>query len=425
MIYLFAIIYFILAIVNVRILKTRLNSFNIIFTPYVFILLFNNLVMKNTFLPITSDAVFVLIGGMLLYEIGMILYYGITKTRLLTIKNEKIGDFGNVDMDRVNYTIVSRFIVSIVILRFVIIANLWLRGGLSAIAGNDYQGMNMDPITGRLVICLFPAGWLIAYKLFSSKEISTKKRIYYTILLLAVLGIQFLGAVKAHAMIFAVGVFLIAVYCNRKNIARGGVALIGVVIVMFFGNYALSWLTIDNSIPTMRYTLYHFWKYIAGGSINLGGMISDGSTTYGFSDLWIAVLLAIPNEFLYLIGVRLTGDGTIPYISGFPRVSYALGDVGYYYERSNVVNLLGRMYGNGNILGFATSVIIFAFVSEWAMKTYRTNNKPNMFMISIVLLSYEFVSFFAFYYSSTHFWQMLIYSAVFTFAVQVKWRIKV
>lgn len=420
MIFLFAIIYICLAAINHRILGTRINSFNLIFIPYVFILIFNNLFMHQSFMPISNEAIFILIASMFVYEFGIILFHGLSRKRLNNITIEKTKVLGIVDISRINYRIVSRFILIVVFVRLAITVYLFYKGGLGAIAGNDYEGMEIDPITGRLVMCLFPAGWIIAFKLFADKELSIKKRVYYVILCVAVLLVHFLGAVKAHAMIYAVGVFLIAIYCSRKNAFRGLILLVGIVLLMFFGNYALSWLTIDNSVPTLRYTLNHFWKYIAGGTINLGGMIADGSTTYGFTDFWIAIVFAIPNEFLSLVGIKITGDGRIPYISVFPKVSYNMGS---YYERSNVVNLFGRMYGNGNILGFLVNVIVFALVSEWAMKTYRVSTKASTFIVAVVVLSYEFVSFFAFYYSSTHFWQMIFYSALFTWFVQVRWKL--
>ena len=51
----------------------------------------------------------------------------------------------------------------------------------------------------------------------------------------------------------------------------------------------------------MEYTINHFWKYVAGGTINLNGTAFSGTTTYNFFDYWIQVLAPIPNEFATVI----------------------------------------------------------------------------------------------------------------------------
>ena len=50
---------------------------------------------------------------------------------------------------------------------------------------------------------------------------------------------QFLSYIKAHAIVFVIGIYIIACIRNKKNILRGAFILLTVAIILFFGNYAI------------------------------------------------------------------------------------------------------------------------------------------------------------------------------------------
>ena len=401
---LFILFYFI----NMQIIGTQFNGFSFVFLPYVFITIVNNTLWKNDFYPITTSAIGVMCFAMLSYEIGLLFYYRVNSQRHhANVSNAHLYSLHGTE---INYIFVERFIAVVTIYRLMIIIYVYINGGLTAVSRNDFAALDLGIISGRLVICLYPAGWMIAMRLFGDQELSKKNKIKYGFFCVLIVVVQFMSTVKVYAMLFVLGVFLISIVFNKKNVIRGSILLVGIVMFMFFGNYAIRWFSIDKSVPTLDYTLIHFWKYIAGGTINLDGVINSGTTTYNIIDFWTQVLSPIPNEFLIPLGQKITCTGTIPYITNFPSVSPN------HYELSNVTNLFGRLYGCGgwNVIGFSISVMLFAVITEKSVFEYRTAKSISGFLVGLALLGYSSLSFFSLYYATSTFWQVILYSYLFS-----------
>lgn len=403
----FLIIFVLLVLFNKKLIGSYMNGFLFVFLPYAFIIPFNNYFWKDTFYPVSSDSMLLMISSMIVYEIGFFIYYSNKKNIRQIYCWSSTPD--QIKETYINYRFVERFIIAVAIYRFVVVIIVYLSGGFAAIARNSFAALDLGFIGGRLVICLYPAGWLLACRLFSDLSLSKQLKLKYIFLILVILCIQFMSTVKTHAMVFVLGIYLISIACDKKNIIKGFIVLVGLVVGLFFGNYAIQWFSIDKTIPSLEYTIQHFWKYIAGGTINLNGIISSDNTTYNFFDFWTQVLSPIPNEFLIYIGKPIVASGKIPYISGFPNVSPVL------YELSNVTNLFGRFYGAGglNIIGFVINTLLFGIITEKAFYEYKIVRTFQSFMLGMAVLGYSFLSFFSLYYSTSSFWQMLIYIYLF------------
>ena len=62
----------------------------------------------------------------------------------------------------------------IIVARLVAVFVMYIRGGLSSITSNNFEALNLGPIGGRLIICLYPFGWLLFNNTFN--DINKKKR---------------------------------------------------------------------------------------------------------------------------------------------------------------------------------------------------------------------------------------------------------
>lgn len=381
--------------------KTILNGFTVVFTPYVFIVLVNNYLCLD-FYSIKLEIIAILLFAMVIYELTFLIFYSLNKKNSFST-TKKLTDCYSI----INFKIIEWFVVVIIIFRLLSIGIIYARGGLSAISANDYSSLDLGIIGGRFIIFLYPLGWILALKTFDSR-IKVRERIVDFFLCLSIIIVLFLSTVKAHAAIFAIGLFVVSCFMNKKNIVRGGIVLILLVFLMFFGNYAIRWFAVDSSIPTLDFTLRHFWKYVAGGTINMNGTALSGTTKYNFFDYWIHVLSPIPNEFLSMVGLKITHSGSFPYLTPMASVSPK------YDELSNVINLFGFFYGEGgiNIFGFIINTAIFAYVTEWASSNARNPKSLVRFIISICILTYAFLSFFSLYYATSGFWQIMFYSAL-------------
>lgn len=402
MLFIFIVVFLSFLLFNYVVFRSFLLGFTFVFVPYVGITIVNNLLLYNYFYEISSDALLVLTGGMIIYEISALVLYAFYQRKIsIRIVNKPI----DYNFSLINFKPIYIYVIIVCGVRLLLVIKNYLTGGLSLIAANDYNTLNAGIIGGRLLILLYPFGWLILLRMLNDFSISKteKKNSFVMCILIAI--VWFTSPTKTDAMIFLLGCYLIAIKKDRKWLGRGFLILVGLVVLMFFANTAIRWFVIDSSTPDFEYTVSHFWKYIASGTINLSGTISK-ETTYSFFDYWTQVLSPIPNEFLSKIGIEITPTGRMPYIEGFPYVS------SYYPERSNVVCLFGRMYGNGNVFGYIINVAIFALITEIAFIKYKTSKSLFSFLPGMALLAYSFLSFFSMYYAVSSFWQVLIYTFI-------------
>lgn len=405
--FLFVITYLLFVFLNSRIAKHWVTGFILVFAPYSFFILLNNYVFVN-FFRISNGSIAILFFGMLIYEITFIFYYlsRINQSVLFFYKYATLPTC-KID-DSFNYRLVEKIVLIIVFFRLISVLIIYLKGGLGAITANNYQSLNLGPIGARLIIFLYPLGWMLFYSAFNKN--SSARKIYQGILVLLVLCVEYLSYIKAHAIIYVVGLYIIASIRNPRNAIRGGVVVLTLAILLFFGNYALRWYSADYSTPSFEYTINHFWKYVAGSTINLNGTAFSNTTNYNFFDYWLQVLAPIPNEFLSVLDMRINSFSLdfFPYLAKMAPVSKI------YYEYSNVVNIFGFFYGSGgwNIIGFVINVIVYAcFTESSAFRVIHPKSIPSL-IFGVSCLAYSFLSFFCLYFGTSAFWQICFYSYI-------------
>ena len=150
-------------------------GFTFVFLPYVIITFINNYFWKNDFYPITNVAIEILCLAMIVYEVGLLLYYGAFGNKV--IKNATNRHLYSTHGLKINYQFVELFIIIVIIFRLFSVLYVYFTGGLAAISKNNFASLDLGIIGGRLIICLYPAGWIIAMRLFGDPNINRKDKI--------------------------------------------------------------------------------------------------------------------------------------------------------------------------------------------------------------------------------------------------------
>ncbi len=353
----------------------------------------------------------ILCVAMVLYELIFLLFFN-QKYRIVNKYNMLNFELKKSILNNKARTFVELLVAIIFLIRFITVITLYLQGGLSAITNNNYASLDTNPILSRMVILLYPSGWFISSYWFF--HVGKKRRQKFDFLLsLFVVFVLFLSSVKGHVLIYCVGLFIVAISAKKRNIVIGTALLVVSIFVMFFANYALRWFSIDSSVPSIDYTINHFWKYIAGGTINMNGTAFSGTTSYSFFDFWLNILLTIPNMFLSYLGEEILKFGSIPFLQVGSQMALVSPK---YSEYSNVVNIFGFFYGNGgiNIIGFVANTFVYAYICERSFFEIKTARYISSFVVWIPVFVYAFLSFFSLYYVTTTFWQIIFYSLLFS-----------
>lgn len=411
MLLLFIAVFIVICVINLFVLKIGMNSFIIVFIPYAMIVAFNNLFLTTYFYSINDRTILFLITIMIVYEIVVVfvnLFAWNYKKRLK--KNEQsLGR--NFEPSHFNYTFIEIFTILAIAVKFAQVVYIYLTQGFAAIGGNDFENMKSGVIVNRIILLLYPAGWLLWVRFLYGKDLSVKSKIKYLILVLLVLLVHFLDATKAHSLIYLLGLFFIAAVYKKRNVLIGFVALTFLVLFLFFSNYALSWLGVDGSVPSIEYTLVHAWKYVSSGTININTFLSESASNGSFFDYWLDVFSPIPNEFYSAItGKSIPMQVSFSFLQNDgPLVSHTFN------ERSNVISLFAFFFSDKNPLSLILNVGIFAVINESCTICFKSSKSASLRLFSLVVVLFAFVSFFSCYYRHAPFWQILLYTPLFVF----------
>lgn len=167
------IIYVLFVVINKKNAQYIFNGFAIVFAPYCIIIPLNNYYFTD-FIRITDGSILIIMSGMILYEFVFYIFYSASSSQRLSYEGiQGFYDISNFDK-RINYKLIESIATVIIVAGLVAVFVMYIRGGLSSITSNNFEALNLGPIGGRLIICLYPFGWLLFNNTFN--DINKKKR---------------------------------------------------------------------------------------------------------------------------------------------------------------------------------------------------------------------------------------------------------
>lgn len=397
-IFVFIIEYFVLHMIR----KKAASAFLYVMGMYVAIVLINNLfAVKYGFFLIKNETIFVLIGGVSLFFVGIVIENFFNQAKY----NRKIGNIQNsvlngeiqfnkeILLNDNQWKFVLIYCSVVVIISLGRIALDYTRYGLTYLTDDDLTNIKSTGLVAHLLISVY----VLAPVLLHQRLVTGKKK--YSIVYVLILLTAFLSFVKYHVISILLFSYFYITVKNPKYRKRAFIILLAFIVVAFFSNYILGFMVrsiyIGNEAGTIPYLIKHLWTYISGGTINFNLIINNLQVDYDGSDFLISFLYPIGNMFYHrFIGLDIANPCSIPYIETmYPKVAND--------KWSNVLCSMGYIYGNGNLFWFSIIMILWGFITSYMYKLMKTTNKTNVLLCCCCYFSYNVLSFFGHYWGAT------------------------
>lgn len=390
----------------------RISPYSLIATPYLFIILINNnFAVKLGFYSITDQVIIMLMSGLLLFWCGVLLSRLVVKRLNKSIlKADSISEtkFNNYNMySMIIYCLFVGIVEAIRIL--IIIARTGLRGFFSG----ENEGMVLSGPFGHLLLTIYPLLPIIFYYWCSDKKNRKDKLIIVSFLLCA--AELFSTQVKYHVMGLIMLTFIFLCLENKSYLKIGMISLVIIIVLLFAGNYALSFIASDQK-ATRAFILGHLWKYIAGSLIYDNALFTQGFHV-GVSIFYKvgSMLFALPNMFIRaLFGITFFSD--------IEETPFML--VASFGESGNVIDLIGFLYpakgGVIALLGFAFAMVLFGFFSNAIYIRALKHIRKFTISIAVYLTFFCSLSFFSTFAHLIPPWEILVWSIIMPFIFSKK-----
>ena len=382
--------YIAIMILKGRIQKRVYDIFFFVMSPYVFIILINNLFMTRLgFDPIPTKIINVHTVAMLCFFLGNVvawIWANLYKPVVVKRQNHYHKS-----------TLIALSICVIVLVgigRFLLIRKY----GLKTVFAMGDQ-LTMPFIFEHLSLMLTPLSIL----LFDS-YLTTKKPLYLLLFVFA-LALKFLSFVKYHIISTVLAVLIYTSYKNKKLVKKIGLAALILVFGFFVVNYAINFLAMDTSVNSSFYAL-HAWKYVGGSTVNIQNAIQtgylDGKNLSITQWVW-GMLTSFPNMLLNRFGISLS---TYKFSDVLPMWTVALG------EESNVISVVGSAYIQDSFGMFIAFCVIWGFVLQFIYERIEQLGDIRSTLVGSAFQAYNMLSFFSCILVLSNPWETMVLSAL-------------
>lgn len=393
-----------IALFNYLVYDKRLTSFVLVIVPYIAITLINNFIaVRLGFFRISDNTMFMVLVGSLMFFVGnCIVQASYTGAPLAVHEKERAADRDVMSLFRI------KIYVSMVLgIRTLQLLRLIASQGLDNMIANDFELFVTRGLMGHLMISVFPLIPVLFYD-----WVKDRRNLYSLFLSGLYFVLAFVETEKAQVLTITIAIFLYCVFKNRSYLARGGVILASMIVVLFIGNYVAKFL-LQNIYDAVgkEYYVYRLWNYIAGSLINSRCATDSirAVKTNGF-DYLLDVLLSLPNLFAGgMLHIQLGPDVrfAFPYIRDFMQVTQYTA--GYRSQTGNVISTMTYIFGNGNWFAFIAVMILWGFICEMILCKMTVSARDSIIMFCCCFMAFSMVSFFGTYYTSASFSERLIY----------------
>lgn len=382
------VIYLIIIIINYKVRDTVFDAFFFVVTPYVVIILLNNLCFyKNGFLRIPEGIIIVHIIAIVCFYMGN-MFGDIFSHKIRIITRLKNYSLDNVSMRRVEVlTLLCIVIVGLDMLRLI--------HGLG-ISGFIAMGDNIErtSLAAHLTITLVPLSLLLFdfYCELNQKRVLILLAISYVLI--------FLTFIKYHIISSVLSLFMYSAIKRPQKVKKMGTIVIIVIVLFFVLNYAMSFAAQGINVNSSFY-LNHLWTYIGGSTINVANAQSYLGDNFSVSLLEWTVSMALSFPLMVINGITGLNLTRYQFCTTLPRF-----DLGA--DSSNVVSILGSAYLQGNKVSFC----IFMFCWGWLVQILFVNGRKSKSVRSIemisIFLAYNVLSFFSSFFELSLPWETVV-----------------
>lgn len=313
-------------------------------------------------------------------------------------KNSTNKEEDNVSkLSRYDFKKMRTFLIFIGLIGIVKIIILYLQGSFSSNI-DDVEGVMGGGAIGHLLL----ASYSLLPIYFMYWTYNRKLTILMPIILIMI--VTFSSFVKYNIIGLFVSFFLFLALYRKSVLKRSLLILVSFVGVVFYVNYAISFVVVGNDMTT-QFILNHFWMYIAGSLIYdnyifLYGIRPGIGVFYKLGTF----IFALPNMFL-----EKTFDFKL-----FPHVRQEDLSISDFGETSNVVDAIGYLYPSKcdvlEVIIFYVILFILGALMAYIYKKHMKSSKYYDVFIVNFLCYFVFFSFFGTFYINSAPWEILIYS---------------
>ena len=367
------------------------NLISVFMGPYIPLVFLNNFfVYKNGFDKINDDVLVMILTSFIVFFSGSLLF----KVK----KNSTNKEEDNVSkLSRYDFKKMRTFLLFIGLIGIVKIIILYLQGSFSSNI-DDVEGVMGGGAIGHLLL----ASYSLLPIYFMYWTYNRKLTILMPIILIMI--VTFSSFVKYNIIGLFVSFFLFLALYRKSVLKRSLLILVSFVGVVFYVNYAISFVVVGNDMTT-QFILNHFWMYIAGSLIYdnyifLYGIRPGIGVFYKLGTF----IFALPNMFL-----EKTFDFKL-----FPHVRQEDLSISDFGETSNVVDAIGYLYPSKcdvlEVIIFYVILFILGALMAYIYKKHMKSSKYYDVFIVNFLCYFVFFSFFGTFYINSAPWEILIYS---------------
>lgn len=373
-----------------------LNVFTILVLPYLLIIPINNWIMvKYKFYMISNRVIWMLFFAFVAFFLGNVLF---SEKVSLTQKKSAKDKFKNLDIIKM-----SKYIILVEIVTVLRILLLIFDKGIGYLGTEEFENWLLSGLLGHFLLTIYPLIPIIFYYWLKNKI-----KIKYLIISLIGIGLYFMTFVKYHSIGMIVLIYIFVSLEETKYFIKGGLVVLGMVVVLFVGNYFLSFfIRGTNKLVQDSYYFTHLWNYIGGSIIYdnyifTNGVKVDVNIFYKMGSFCFAVL-----NWFFSVAFEMPI---------FPHEALSFKAVGLNGERGNVVDAIGYLYpskGGAFEVGVFYIIIFIIGVLFDRIYTKSLKNREHFnITLCIFLVFFVFFSFFGTFYINLPPWEILMWSVV-------------
>ena len=386
--------FFIINIVEYHTEKTIFTPINILLGPYVIITILNNLIATKQGYFIVEDKVIYL----LLVALIMVYFSSFLREHI------NINDYSNNDNVPISTLCNDEFLMKKIeilflacsVIRLVQIIITIRQYGIRVIGQNDFSDLGFNGFPSHLYLMVFPFAALLLYRGISDKNIRDLALFSFGLL------ITFLSFIKYHAIFYVLISFIFCGLSDKKMIKRiiGLIALL--IIILFIGNYYISFVLRGMNGYSNKDYFIKLWDYIGGSLINGNKCIrfNEYQIDYSWWDLLYASLFPVAVGILNALGANIK----------MPEFKLGFQNISRMGTKSNVTGLLFNISYTGSEILFVLFNIISAFIIAGIIKKIENGQHQRNLLFYSVCLTVATMTFFANYFTLTVIWELLFWS---------------
>lgn len=403
---------------------TIFDAFFFVMTPYVAIILINNLLMIYLgFRPVSDNTILLHLYALIFFYAGTRVgdYCGYNRPLKVYLYNKRYPNrliwsrkaspikaflqpvtVKEVDIQKVKLiTAICQIIIALDI-----VTRVLKYGAVNFVKGGEY---GQASIPAHLMLLIIPLSILLLEDFYKNKDKTSLVLVGSSIIFI------FMTFIKYNVISTIIGIFMYFAIRYPKVIVKFGLLVLAVVFGVFILTYVVSFIIYGTQVEAGFY-IKHLWSYLVGGTLNinmaqlyLNGRVNEFSI---FSWLF-QMLTSLPNMFTN----KLFGFSFTDYAFAGMLPELYLGAGG---TTSNVVSLLGAGYIQSNDFFFGIFVFLWGMLVQWVYVRVKESDKVGVQLAGSIFLAFNMLSFFASFFELPGPWETIIWGLLVGYLIRGK-----